>query len=71
MAKSDIIQLDINTYQVTDHVKILTEYGERIKDVIRTVREPIDIWLIGNTGMRNPWRIPSGFILYVESNLVG
>ena len=52
MAKSDIIQLDINTYQVTDHVKILTEYGERIKDVIRTVREPIDIWLIGNTGMR-------------------
>ncbi|MDO5021676.1 MAG: AlwI family type II restriction endonuclease [Lachnospiraceae bacterium] len=71
MAKSDIIRLDINTYQVTDHVKILTEYGERIKDVIRTVREPIDIWLIGNTGMRNPWRIPSGFKIYVESNLVG
>ena len=71
MAKSDIIQLDINTYQVTDHVKILTEYGERIKEVIRTVRDPIDIWLIGNTGMRNPWRIPSGFKIYVESNLVG
>ena len=71
MAKSDIIQIDINTYQVTEHIKVLTEYGERIKDVVRTVKDPIDIWLIGNTGMRNPWRIPGGFKVYVESNLVG
>ena len=71
MAKSDIIQIDVNTYQVTDHIKVLTEYGERIKDMIRTVVDPIDIWLIGNTGMRNPWRIPGGFKVYVESNLVG
>ena len=33
----------------------------------RIVEAPIDIWLIGNTGMRNPWRIPSGFKVYFES----
>ena len=71
MAKSDIVQIDINTYQVTEHMKVLSEYGERIKDVVRVVKDPIDIWIIGNTGMRNPWRIPSGFKVYVESNLVG
>lgn len=27
--------------------------------------------MIGNTGMRNPWRIPSGFKVYAESNMVG
>ncbi len=71
MAKSDITRIDIDTYQVTDHMKVLTEYGERIKDITRIVKNPIDIWLIGNTGMRNPWRIPSGFKVYAESNLVG
>ena len=71
MAKSDITRIDIDTYQVTDHMKVLTEYGERIKDMTRIVKNPIDIWLIGNTGMRNPWRIPSGFKVYAESNLVG
>lgn len=71
MAKSDITRIDIDTYQVTDHMKVFTEYGERIKDVTRIVKNPIDIWLIGNTGMRNPWRIPSGFKVYAESNLVG
>ncbi len=71
MAKSEIIQIDANTYQVTDRVKVLTEYGEKIKELVRTVKNPIDIWLIGNTGMRNPWRIPGGFKVYVESNLVG
>ena len=71
MAKSDITRIDIDTYQVTDHMKVLTEYGERIKDMTRLVKNPIDIWLIGNTGMRNPWRIPSGFKVYAESNLVG
>ncbi|WP_295093396.1 AlwI family type II restriction endonuclease [Ruminococcus sp.] len=71
MAKSEIIQIDANTYQVTDRVKVLTEYGEKFKELVRTVKNPIDIWLIGNTGMRNPWRIPGGFKVYVESNLVG
>jgi hypothetical protein len=37
----------------------------------RIVNTPIDIWLIGNTGVRNPWRIPSGFKVYVESKQVG
>ena len=71
MAKSKIIQIDENTFEVTDHVKFLTEYGERLRAMTRTVVDPIDIWLIGNTGMRNPWRIPGGFKVYVESNLVG
>ena len=71
MAKSKIEQIDINTYSVIDTVKRITEYGERLVEMKRTVTEPIDIWLIGNTGMRNPWRIPSGFKVYVESNMVG
>lgn len=71
MAKSKIQQIDINTYSVTDTVKRITEYGERLVEMKRTVKEPIDIWLIGNTGMRNPWRIPSGFKIYAESNMVG
>lgn len=71
MAKGDITRIDIDTYQVTDHRKVLTEYGERNKDATSIVKNPIDIWLIGNTGMRNPWRIPSGFKVYAESNLVG
>lgn len=37
----------------------------------RLVKDRIDIWLIGNTGMRNPWRIPEGFKIYVESDQVG
>ena len=37
----------------------------------RLVKDKIDIWMIGNTGMRNPWRIPEGFKIYVESNQVG
>lgn len=71
MAKSEITQIDLETFEVVDHVKVLTEYGERIQKITRTVKNPLDIWLIGNTGMRNPWRIPSGFKVYVESNLVG
>lgn len=71
MEKSDIKRIDIDTYQVTDYTKVLTEYGERIKKKNRIIKNPIDIWLIGNTGMRNPWRIPSGFKVYAESNLVG
>lgn len=37
----------------------------------RLVKDKIDIWMIGNTGMRNPWRIPEGFNIYVESDQVG
>lgn len=31
----------------------------------------IDIWQVGNTGVRNPMRIQEAFRLYAESNLVG
>lgn len=71
MAKSEVVQISLNTFKVTEHVKVLTEYGEKMRAMTRTVVDPIDIWLIGNTGMRNPWRIPGGFKVYAESNLVG
>ena len=35
------------------------------------MKKQIDIWLLGNTGMRNPWRIHGGFKVYYESNQVG
>lgn len=63
--------LENNKYKITETVKRLTEYGERLVKQTRIVENPIDIWLLGNTGMRNPWRIPSGFKAYVESNMVG
>ena len=31
----------------------------------------IDIWFVGNTGVRNPLRIQDGLKVYAESNLVG
>ena len=31
----------------------------------------IEIWQVGNTGVRNPMRIQEAFRLYAESNLVG
>ncbi|MCR5654246.1 MAG: AlwI family type II restriction endonuclease [Lachnospiraceae bacterium] len=71
MIKSDITRISIDTYRVTDHMKVFTKDGVLTKDVTRIVKNPIDIWLIGNTGMRNPWRIPSGFKVYAESTLVG
>lgn len=71
MAKAKIEQIDHNTYSVTDTVKRNTSYGTKSDEVTRVVKNPIDIWLVGNTGMRNPWRIPSGFKVYAESNLVG
>ena len=70
MAKNEIKQIDVDKYEVIGHEKILTEYGEKLRKVVRIVENPIDIWNIGNTGMRNPWRIPGGFKVYVESNLV-
>ena len=32
---------------------------------------PIDIWLVGNTGLRNPNRIKDGFAVFAESSFVG
>lgn len=32
---------------------------------------PIDIWLVGNTGLRNPSRIKDGFSVFAESSFVG
>lgn len=63
--------IENNKYKITETVKRMTEYGERLVKQTRIVENPIDIWFIGNTGMRNPWRIPSGFKAYVESNMVG
>ena len=71
MAKDKIIQVDYDTYDVVEREKVMTEYGEKFVEHTRRVNNPIDIWLIGNTGMRNPWRIPSGFKVYAESNMVG
>src|SRR5574344_928608 len=71
MAKGKIEQIGENKYSVTDTIKRLTAYGEKLVESNRIVENPIEIWLIGNTGMRNPWRILSGFKIYVESNMVG
>lgn len=37
----------------------------------RTIDNPISIWLLGNTGVRNPWRIQEGLKVYANSNVVG
>lgn len=63
--------IENNKYMIIETVKRMTEYGERSVKQTRIVEDPINIWVIGNTGMRNPWRIPSGFKAYVESNMVG
>lgn len=63
-AKTERKQIDTNTWEITKTYRT----GEVEK---RIVVDPIDIWLIGNTGMRNPWRIPGGFKVYCESNHVG
>ena len=31
----------------------------------------VDIWQVGNTGVRNPLRIQAGLKVYAESNLIG
>ena len=33
--------------------------------------EHIDIWLVGNTGLRNPNRIQEGFSVFASSSFVG
>ncbi len=63
-AKTEIVQLNDTDWMVVKSFK----NGSVEK---RMVKNRIDIWLIGNTGMRNPWRIPEGFKIYVESDQVG
>jgi hypothetical protein len=63
-AKTDIVQVNDTDWMVIKKYK----NGNVEK---RLVQDKIDIWLIGNTGMRNPWRIPEGFKIYVESDQVG
>lgn len=35
------------------------------------MHEQIDIWLVGNTGLRNPSRIQEGFSVFASSPFVG
>ena len=35
------------------------------------MKEQIDIWLVGNTGLRNPNRIQDGFKIFAGSPFVG
>lgn len=63
-AKTEILQIND-----TDWV-VVKKYKNGMVEK-RLVKDKIDIWLIGNTGMRNPWRIPDGFKIYVESDMVG
>lgn len=37
----------------------------------RKIDNPINIWLLGNTGVRNPWRIQEGLKIYANSSIVG
>ncbi len=30
------------------------------------MQEPIEIWLVGNTGLRNPNRIQEGFFVFAQ-----
>lgn len=62
-AKTEILQISDTDWAVVKRYK----NGMVEK---RLVKDKIDIWLIGNTGMRNPWRIPAGYKIYVESDLV-
>lgn len=63
-AKTEIVQISDSDWAVIKKYK----NGNVEK---RVVKDKIDIWLIGNTGMRNPWRIPEGFKIYAESDMVG
>ena len=63
-AKTEILQINDTDWAVVKRYKNGTIEKRLVKD-------KIDIWLIGNTGMRNPWRIPEGFKIYVESEQVG
>ena len=60
-AKTTIKKITQNAWECTKIFKT----GEIEK---RIVKDPIDIWSIGNTGVRNPWRIPGGYKVYVDNN---
>lgn len=61
----------IETVQISDTDWMVVKKFKNGLVEKRLVKDRIDIWLIGNTGMRNPWRIPEGFKIYVESGQVG
>lgn len=61
----------IETVQISDTDWMVVKKFKNGLVERRLVKDRIDIWLIGNTGMRNPWRIPEGFKIYVESDQVG
>ena len=61
----------IETVQISDSDWMVVKKFKNGLVEKRLVKDRIDIWLIGNTGMRNPWRIPEGFKIYVESEQVG
>lgn len=63
-AKTELVQVSEKDWMV------IKKYKNGLVEK-RLVMDKIDIWLIGNTGMRNPWRIPEGFKIYVESDQVG
>lgn len=66
MARAKIESIQVND---TDWMVIKKYKNGAVEK--RLVQNKVDIWLIGNTGMRNPWRIPEGFKIYVESDQVG
>lgn len=43
MAKTKIIRLDFETYSVVEQQKRMSEYGEKLIDIERIVKKPIDI----------------------------
>ena len=61
----------IETVQISDTDWMVVKKFKNGLIEKQLVKDKIDIWLIGNTGMRNPWRIPEGFKIYVESDQVG
>lgn len=61
----------IETVQISDTDWMVVKKFKNGLVQKRLVKDRIDIWLIGNTGMRNPWRITEGFKIYVESDQVG
>lgn len=72
MAKDIIEKIGECDYIVYTKEKKSGEGGQELLiETQRRVTNPRDIWLIGNTGVRNPWRLPGGFKVYAESNMVG
>lgn len=66
--KKEIEQIDTYTYKIIEYPKSNTAEA---KKKYRIVKNPVNIWIIGNTGMRNPWRVAGGFKVCVDSNYIG